>query len=208
MTRADADHAGRCLHQVWEELTGRGYAADEPTAFCCMSYVHGLHGMQAMMDPAITGALVAEFIPLPPAGAGPEPAARLVLALLGGEPVGSLSSCPAAEPGMAVNEAAGRMLAAAGLAARAGQFRYSDSPRDLCTEVMVISPAALARGDARISDTGTVLWECRFAGPDGPVGRLTPAQVACAIAAALAGYRDTGSGRAYGGLGRVGCGDR
>jgi len=193
MTRADADHAGRCLHQVWEELTGRGYAADEPTAFCCMSYVHGLHGMQAMMDPAITGALVAEFIPLPPAGAGPEPAARLVLALLGGEPVGSLSSCPAAEPGMAVNEAAGRMLAAAGLAARAGQFCYS--PREVCTEVMVISPAALARGDARISDTGTVLWECRFAAPDRPGGGLTPAQAARAVAAALEDYRAAGPGQ-------------
>ena len=90
MTRAAADQAGRCLHQVREELTGRGFAV-------------------------------------------------------------------------------------------AWQLRHSDSPRDVCTEVMLVSPAALARGDARISDTGTALRKCRFATAGSPAGGLTPAQTAGAL---------------------------
>jgi hypothetical protein len=111
--------------------------------------------------------------------AGPAAAARLVLALPGAQPGVALP--PVSEPGLAVNVAAGRMLEPTRLAARAGQFRYSGSPGDLCTEVMVISPAALARGDVRISDTGTVRRESRFAGPGRPGGGLTPAQVASAL---------------------------
>jgi hypothetical protein len=164
--------------------------ADEPAGFCCMCSINGLDdGIAAMTDLAGTGALAAELVALPVADLGPEQAARLVLALLG-EAGALMSLVPGL--GLPVHVAAGRMLKSAGMAVHAGRFRCSGSPPDLRTAVMVISP--VARADVRISDDGTVRWECRFADPEGARG-LTPVQAAAV--AALESYRGPGPSQAH-----------
>jgi len=164
--------------------------ADEAAGFCCMCSINSLDdGIPAMTDLAGTGALAAELVALPVADLGPEQAARLVLALLG--EAGALMS-PVLGLGLPVHVAAGRILKSAGMAAHAGRFRCSGSPLDLRTEVMVISP--VARADVRISDDGTVRWECRFADPEGARG-LTSVQAAAV--AALEPYRGPGPGQAH-----------
>lgn len=69
MTRADADHARRRLHQVREELTGR-FAADEPAGFCWMCSICGLRGTQGHDGPAHHRAYGHRVHPLPLAGSG------------------------------------------------------------------------------------------------------------------------------------------
>lgn len=85
---ADADAGGdyleRCLYQVWEELTARGFVMDEPLAGgSCQCFITNLRTAQCEMDLLVSGALVWEYMPL--AGTGrPDQAACLVLALLSG----------------------------------------------------------------------------------------------------------------------------
>ena len=53
------------------------------------------------------------------------------------------------------------MLAAWGMAAGPVGFRCGLA--EVSTEVVVINPAGPARGEVRISDEGTIRWECPFA---------------------------------------------
>jgi hypothetical protein len=62
------------------------------------------------------------------------------------------------------------------------------------TEVVVRNLARRARGYARITDEGTIRWQCQFAAPGNPVSGLAPSEVAQAIAAALEQYRATENG--------------
>jgi hypothetical protein len=80
------------------------------------------------------------------------------------------------------------MLAACGMAVRLVDVRYDE----VRTEATVTNPAEPARGHARISDEGTIQWECLFASPGSPVGGLAPLDIARAIATALAEYRIAG----------------
>ena len=176
MTSAAADYPQLCLYRIWGELTARGFAVDEPvTHGTCQCFFDGLRGAQVEMDLMDTGALVWVYFPLPQADISPEQAARLVLALLGTGPVpGSLP--PAPDTGLALKDAASQMLAACGLAARPVDIRYDVD--EVYTEVMATNPARPARGHARISDEGTVRWECPFAAPASPASGLAPSEVA------------------------------
>lgn len=60
------------------------------------------------------------------------------------------------------------------------------------TRALVTSPAEAARGHVRISDEGTVRWECLLASPGSAAVGLAPLDIARAIAAALAEYRTAG----------------
>ena len=58
-----------------------------------------------------------------------------------------------------------------------------------------ITPKSLpAPQTARITDEGTIGWQCRFAAPGRLASGLPPPGVARAIAAALGRYRTTGNG--------------
>jgi hypothetical protein len=176
-----ADHPERCLHEVWERLTAAGFAVGEPTPASCLCLFTGLRNAHAEMDLMETGALVWVYMPL--AVTSPQQAAHRVLALLQDGPAGG-GLLPARAAGGSLKDAAGQILAAAGMAARCVEVEYG--PCDVCTEVLVTSPAAPARGHARISREGTIRWECSFATPASPASGLTPLQAAGAIAAALA----------------------
>src|SRR5215469_5628373 len=81
---ADGEYRERCLYEVWDELTARGFVMDQPLADgSCQCFITNLRTAQCEMDLLVSGALVWEYIPL--AGTGrPEEAACLVLALLSG----------------------------------------------------------------------------------------------------------------------------
>ena len=80
------------------------------------------------------------------------------------------------------------MLAACGMAVRLVDVRYDE----VRAEAMVIDPGEPARGHVRISDEGTIRWECLFASPGSAVGGLAPLDIAQAVATALAEYRIAG----------------
>jgi hypothetical protein len=80
------------------------------------------------------------------------------------------------------------MLATCGMAVRLVDVRYDE----VHVEAMVTSPAEPARGHVRISDEGTIRWECLFASPGSAAGGLAPLDIAQAIATALAEYRIAG----------------
>lgn len=183
-----ADYPERCLHEVWAQLTARGFIIGEPvTHGTCQCYFRNLRSAQCEMDLMNTGALVWEYLPL--GAASPGQAARLVLALLSGtSPAGGLP--PARDPGLALKAAAGRTLAACGMAVRLADVRYVDD--DVRAEAIVTSPAEPGRGHIRISDEGAIRWECLFARPGSAAGGLAPLDIARAIATALAGYRIAG----------------
>ena len=178
---AGIDDAERCLHQVWEHLTARGFLVDEPGVYCQCFY-RNLGGACCEMDLLVTGALVWIYMP-PPSGFGPGQAARLVLGLLTGttHPGSALPAAP--DPGLALKDTAGRILAASGMPTRLVQIRYSAT--ETSEQVEVTSPAGQARGHVRISDT-EIRWECRFATHGSPAPGLAPRDIAESIAAALA----------------------
>jgi hypothetical protein len=184
---ADGDYPQRCLYEVWEELTARGFVMDEPLADgSCQCFITNLRTAQCEMDLLVSGALVWEYMPL--AGTPrPDQAACLVLALLSGTSPASRSLLPASCRGLAPGEAAGRALAACGMAVRLVDVGYDHD--EVSTEVEVANPSEPGRGHVRISDHGNIRWECLFAPPAGPAGGLAPLDVAQAIATALAGHR-------------------
>ncbi len=188
MTRATTEYPERCLHEVWHELTARGFVIDEP-GLPCQCFIHNLRDAQCEMDLLVTGALVWVYVPL--AGTCPEQTARLVLALLSDVPA-SGSPPPARYSGLPLMDAAGQMLADAGMTARPAEIRYDVD--EVHTEVVVTNPAGQARGQVRISETGSIHWECFFASPGNPADGLPPRDVAQAITAALAEYRTGGQG--------------
>ena len=184
---AKADYPERRLHEVWVQLTARGFIIDEPvTHGTCQCFFRNLRSAQCEMDLLVTGALVWEYMPL--GGTSPDQAARLVLALLSGTSPAGRGLPPARYPGLGLREAAGRMLAACGMAVRLVDVRYDD----VRAEAMVINPGEPARGHVRISDEGTIRWECLFASPGSTVGGLAPRDIAQAVATTLAEYRIAG----------------
>jgi hypothetical protein len=182
---ARAEYPERWLHEAWVQLTARGFIIDEPTHRTCQCFFGSLRSAQCEMDLLVTGALVWEYLPL--GGTSPDQAARLALALLGGIGPARCGLPPARYPGLALKEAAGRILASCGMAVRLVDVRYDD----VRAEAMVTNPGEPARGHVRISDEGTIRWECLFASPSSPVG-LAPLDIARAIATALAEYRIAG----------------
>lgn len=190
---AAAGTPGGWLLEVWEQLTARGFIIDEPAAQgSCQCYIRNLLSAQCEMDLLVTGALVWEYLPL--SGTSPEQAARLALALLRSTSPAGRGLPPARYPGPAFKDAAGQMLAACGMAVGLVDIRYDE----VCTEAIVTNPAEPARGHVRISDGGTIRWECSPARPGSAAGGLAPPGIAQAIATALAGYRIAGQSEAAG----------
>lgn len=183
----DTGATGRCLHEVWQELTRRGFAMDEPCAGTSMCFIGGLRRADCAVDLLTSGAMVWEFIPLG-GTVIPGQIARMVWALLGGGtgPAGC-GQPPAERPGAAVREVAGRVLASRGLRVRQAE---AGSEGDVWPVTAVTSPAQPARGHVHIGDEGDLRWECCFACPAGTAGGLAPATIAGLIAAALAGHLD------------------
>jgi hypothetical protein len=84
MTSAAADYPERCLHQVWEQLTARGFVIDEPMNgrccqcfiknlrnACCQCFIKNLRNACCQMDLLVTGTLVRVYTPLAVIAAGP-----------------------------------------------------------------------------------------------------------------------------------------
>jgi hypothetical protein len=191
----DPDAAGRCLHEVWQELTRRGFAMDQPRATTCMCFIHGLRRAQCAMDLLAGGALVWEFIPLG-GTVIPGRVAAMAAVLLGGQPAsvprGLLrrylpGQPPAGPAGVTVREVAGQVLARRGLAEAQAE---TGGAGDAWPVTVAASVAQPARGHVCIGDEGDLRWECSFAYPGGPARGLAPATIAQIIAAALAGQRD------------------
>lgn len=193
---------GRWLHEVWEQLTERGFLIDEPDPVTCHCFFRNLRGAQCEMDLLVTGALVWEY--LPQSAISPHQAALLALALLRGAGPPGHGLPPGGDPGLAFTGTVTRMLAACGMTAGLVDVRYDGVVR---AEAMVTSRAEPARGHVRISDEGTLRWECCLPGSAG--GGLAPPRIAHAIATALARHKITGpSGTRPADLARRSRGDR
>jgi hypothetical protein len=179
-----ARQAERCLHEVWEGLTARGFTVDEPDEISSQCFYEHLGGAYCEMDLLVTGALVWVYEPRWRPDFGPGHAACMVLALLTGtgRPAPEM---PPAGPGLALKDAAARMLGGCGLVTEPVDIYYG--PGEASAQVMVTNLASPQRGNVRVSDEGIVQWECCLDAPGGPPWGLAPLDVAAAIAAALTG---------------------
>lgn len=178
----DPGDVGR-LDELRAELAGRGIVIEDPAEGTPVSFPDRA-GIWCEIDLRSTGALAWTYLPLE-RNLNPGEAVAMTLALLGGgDRASSLAATPAPDPGLPMKDAAGRVLAARGMAAEPAVIDHGDGERT--PALLVASPAGQARGRVQISGEREFLWECRFADPGCPAPGLSPSGIADAIAAALA----------------------
>jgi hypothetical protein len=115
----------------------------------------------------------------------PHEAIWLALAVLDGNGPPAPGAAVVPDPGLAPAEAVSRVLGSCGMAAEQGEI--GDGGGEVIAALFAANPADQSRGRLTIRGGNELTWECRFAGPGGPVPGLSPACIAGAIAAALAG---------------------
>jgi hypothetical protein len=178
----DPDDTGR-LHQLRMELARWGIVIEDPAEGAPVSVLH-LAGAGCEIDPRGAGGLALTYLPLG-RDLRPHEAVWLALAVLDGNGPPGPGAAVVPERGLPLEDAAGRVLAARGMAAENGEAGPGDG--EVTAALLVSNPADRARGRVTVSGRRGFLWECRFAGPGSPVPGLPPFGIARAIAAALAG---------------------
>jgi len=180
---AGEDPGDALLCELRDELAGRGMVIDDPAEGSPVAF-RDVPGAWCEIGLLKTGALVWTYLP-EGRDLGPDQAARFALALLGGPGRPGPGAVLAADPGLPLNDAAGRVLAACGLAVHPAGIAYGDG--EVHAGIMVTSPARQARGYLLFVGGTELRWECRFARPDSHDPGLSPSGIAQAIAAAVAG---------------------
>ena len=109
----------------------------------------------------------------------------LTLAVLDGNGPPAPGAAVVPDRRLPLEDAAGSVLAACGMAVEKRQPGCGDG--EVTAALLVSNPAGQSRGRVTITSKREFLWECRFAGPGGTAAGLSPACIARAVAAALAG---------------------
>jgi hypothetical protein len=175
----DPDDTGR-LHELRLELDLWGIVIEDPAKGMPVS-VLDLPGARCEIDLPGPGSLALAYLPLG-RDLRPHEVIWVALCLLDRPPEPTAAVVPAR--GLPLEEAAGRVLAARGMAVKTGQFDYGDG--EVTATLLVANPAGQSRGRLTISAGHELMWECGFASPGSPASGLSPSGIAQAIAAALA----------------------
>ena len=178
----DPDDTGH-LDELRLELDLWGIVIEDPAEGMPKSVLH-LLGARCEIDLRGPGALALTYLP-PGRDLRPHEAVWLALALLDGNGPPEPGAAVVPDPGLPLEDAAGRVLAACGMTVETGQTSSRDG--EATAALLVSNPADQARGRLTISGRREFLWECRFAGPGSPAPGLSSSGIARAIAAALAG---------------------
>lgn len=179
----DEDPGDVFLRELREELAGHGIAMDDPDEGDPVPF-RGIPGAWCEIGLLTTEELVLIYLPLG-RDLSPDQAARFTLALLGDPARPRPGGIPAADPGLPLNDGAGRVLAACGLAVHPFSADYGDG--ELYPGIFVTSPGAQARGQLLFTCGHELRWECRFACPGTTAPGLSPSVIAQAVTAAVAG---------------------
>lgn len=190
---ADEDPDVLALHELRRSLAERGIIIDDPAEGTPV-YFHGIRGADCELGLRRTGEVTWTCLPRVEA-LDPAQAVRIALALLAPD----AAPVPARElplPGKTdrMLEAAGLVLAGAGLTAESADISYGDG-EPATPGLRVANPSARDRGHLKVSGEGEHLWEFRFFRPGSPVPGLPPHEVALAIESALDKVRGQTSGR-------------
>jgi hypothetical protein len=177
----DPYDAGR-LNELRAELDLWGIFIEDPAGGTPVS-VRDLAGAWCEID-LRPGSLTLTYLPLG-RDLRPDEAVWLVLAVLDGNGPPGLGAAVVPDPGLPLEDAAGSVFAARGMAVEKGQTDRGDG--EVTSALLVSNPADQSRGHVTISGRHEFLWECRFAGPSSPPPGLSPSGIARVIAAALAG---------------------
>jgi hypothetical protein len=169
------------LHDLRNELALRGIVMGNPAEGVPVSFreISGAWCEIGILD----GTLAWTHLPQG-RDHSPDHAIRPALALLGDLTLPRPDAAPATDPRLPPNDAAGRALAARGLAVHPARFDYGDG--ELHAGIFVTSPARPALGHLQIVEL-ELRWECRLACPGSPTQGLSLSRIAQALAAALAG---------------------
>jgi hypothetical protein len=171
------------LRELRDELAGHGIVIDDPAEGDPVAF-RDIPGAWCEIGLMKTGALVWTYLP-EGRDLGPDQAARFTLALLGDPARPTPEGIAAADPGLRLNDAAGRVLAACGLAVHPAGIDYGDG--EVHPGIFVTSPARQARGYLLFVGGCELRWECRFSRPGRTDPGLSPSGITQAIAAAVAG---------------------
>jgi hypothetical protein len=171
------------LRAVREELTRLGIVTDDPAAGVPVCF-QGIPGAWCEVGLLDTGELVWTYLPRE-RELRPRQAAGLVLAVLGAAPRPGPAGAQLPGGRLSRDDAVGLVLAACGLTVTPVEVDYGDG--QLSRGITATSPVDQARGHVRIIGARELRWECRFARPGRVDPGLSPAGIARAIAAALAG---------------------
>ena len=180
---AEEDLDDALLSELRDELAGHGIVIDDPAEGEPVAF-RDIPGAWCEIGMLKTGALVLTYLP-EGRDLGPDQAARFTLALLGDPARPRPGGVPAADQGLPLNDAAGRVLAACGLAVHPAGIDYGDG--EVHPGIHVASPARQARGYLLFVGGCELRWECHFTRPGRTAPGLSPSGIAQAIAAAVAG---------------------
>jgi len=180
---ADPDDTRR-LRELRLELDRWGIVIDDPAAGLPVS-IGDLPGAWCEIGLRGPGTLALTYVPLG-RDLRPHEAVWLALALLDGTgPPAAPAAAVVPEPGLPLQDAVGRVLAARGMAVEPPLAGCGDG--EVAAALVVANPAGQSRGRLTISGVRELTWKCRFAGPGSPAAGLSPSGIARAIVAALAG---------------------
>lgn len=171
------------LRELRDELAGQGMVIDDPAEGDPVAF-RDVPGAWCEIGLLKTGALVWTYLP-EGRDLGPDQAARFTLALLGDPAHPRPGEVPSADRGLPLNDAAGRVLAACGLAVHPVGIDYGDG--EVHPGIFVTSPARRARGYLLFVGGCELRWECHFNRPGRTAPGLSPSGIAQAIAAAVVG---------------------
>ena len=174
----DPDDTGR-LRELRLELDLWGIVIEDPAKGMPVSVLH-LPGARCAIDLRGSGTLTLTYLP-----AGRDLSSHEViwvaLCLLDRPPEPTAAVVP--DRRLPLEEAAGRVLAACGMAVEPGQAGFRDG--EVTAALLAANPADPSRGRLTISGGHGLTWECRFASPGSRAPGLSPSGIARAIAAAL-----------------------
>lgn len=177
----DQDGSGR-LRALRPELDRWGIVTEAPAEGLPVCTLH-LFGARCEIDLQTPGTLTLTYLP-PGRDLRPHEAAWLALAVLAGTGPPEPRAAAVPDPGLPLEDAAARMLAACGMAVEPVQVTRGNG--GAAAALLVANPADQSRGRLTIGCGRGLTWECRFTAPDSPAPGLSCSCIARVAAAVLA----------------------
>jgi hypothetical protein len=148
------------MHTVAGKLTALGFDAREPDqAESRRLTIINPKCSRCELSVQDDGSVMCDYWPLHGADTGPTEITRLVMTMLGAGNVSSSEPDTGVTQGLTLKGAVGRALQAQGLDVSMNVYEDQDF-YDVTVEIVAANPARPERGHVRVTDDGTVTWEC------------------------------------------------
>jgi hypothetical protein len=132
------------------------------------------------------GAAAWEYRPCRGTYLDPTHLTEMILGLLDARGCGPAEAIRGRYPGLTLKGIVGRALAESGMDVRLALIHHDDVDYDVYAEIAVTNPALPGQGKVRLTDEGTVCWECSVRTPATATADLTPGEVIRTIVSVLA----------------------